>query len=238
MTTTKDTPMDTPIPKAKAIPKVRVTIWHDHHMGAPQDEYDTLFRLISFGRNHMHSESPDDVLWLDGDTDTPNPDIVATLSYYEHGLCRWSRQGSGPPDYGGFDTVDFAGVLVWHKSVTPDEHVWFGEKPETERNAMIDSFLDEYTSWVNGNTHGFTLSLISHCESCGHEVRDSLDMPSVGGMIGGTEAAYQVRQHLQYELSDLPADTEVEYVGSDGPVPYEVEQLPTTLGEFAEDSDA
>ena len=66
----------------------RITADYDHDTERP-DAYG-IGRMVSFNNRHTNFQHPDH---LDGE------EILATLSYYEHGSCRWMVGDSTVPDY-------------------------------------------------------------------------------------------------------------------------------------------
>lgn len=182
-----------------------VSIWHDPDTDSPND-HDGLFRLVAFSSRLLHSDDPDK--YIDG---TPRPDIAAYLSYFEHGHCRWSRSGHGPADYGGFDTVGLAGVLLLTDDYVPggEWREWWHAKSEDERNEAIDSFLGEYTDWANGETYGYTVETqTGECPTC-HRPNEPELVDSCGGFIGFEYIAEVIRETVadlwNVDIADLVA---------------------------------
>lgn len=121
-----------------------------------------------------------------------HPDVLAVLSYYEHGSCRWMVGPSTVPDYGGFDTVNVAGLIVW--TGEDSEREWWNNRTQQERDETLRVIAEEYTNWCNGETYGYTLERVDHCMECGHEVVELLD--SCGGYIGSDYLADAVKETL------------------------------------------
>lgn len=161
----------------------RLSLWHDEDTEIPDDGLE----VRSFSTRHINSIHPDDV----------DPDqVVARLSYYEHGLGRWSRQFSGPDD--PWDTVGYAGVLV----KGPDYADHWGN--ETLTDEQVDAYLETYTDWCNGACYGYTLTRLGECDlGETHEV-ETLD--SCGGFIGTewlVETVREVLGDLNISVEDL-----------------------------------
>lgn len=131
----------------------------------------------------------------------PPAPIAAFLSYFEHGNCKWSRMGHGPADYGGFDTVSFAGVLLLTDDYAPGGEYaewWAGLSPDEKADA-VDVFLEEYTNWANGETYGYTIAeQTGTCPTCYRENDPDL-IESSGGYTGSEYFA----QELRGTLADL-----------------------------------
>lgn len=126
----------------------------------------------------------------------PQP-IAAFLSYYEHGLGMWSRMGNGPADYGGFDTTPFAGVLIVDTDRYGESELdyWFNWPKEVQL-AQIDSFLETYTDWANGQTYGWNIEKRSEdCPTC-HRENPAEPLDSCGGFIGLEWACEALRAEL------------------------------------------
>lgn len=156
---------------------------------------------------------------------------LAILSYYEHGLCQWSRSGHGPADYGGFDTVDIAGVLVWNDPQTSNfnpatDPDWFDGLSDYQQKWIIDGFLDTFTAWANGECYGFTVERSAGvCECCG-QTRPPILVDSCGGYIGDDifpEIVSVIGAELGKTIDDLdPGDFDLD---------------PSTSRDFGMDSD-
>ncbi len=172
-------------------PTQRLTIGYDHDAENP-NEWGS-FRVVSFNSRHTDYRHPDTI---------HQNDILATLSYYEHGLCRWMVGASTVPDYGGFDTVEFAGVIVWSEDATADDRKWFGSLSDEKRRDVLDSVADEYTDWANGSVYFFTLETVSYCDCCGSETGTEL-VESVGSYIGSDGLREAVTEYLGSDLSTI-----------------------------------
>lgn len=190
-------------------PRYQVKIHLDHDVEDPTNY--GLFKIVSF--NSRHYNHGDKAYWLacQWEPDDPehelygyicdrwpnekhmdhehvlHPDYIATLSYYEHGLCKWMVGSSTVPDYGGFDTVGVAGVIAWKDQKSKQEyHEWMSnaEKLSYERYKerlaeVLDAVVEEYTAWCNGETYWFEV-----LEWDPEEEDYSIDVDSCGGYIG------------------------------------------------------
>jgi len=175
--------------------KYRLTINYDHGTESP-NEYGVV-RVVSFNRHHNDFAHPD----------TIDPaDILAPLSYYEHGDCVWSVGASTVPDHGGFDTVNYAGAIVWN---TEDlsEREWFNSLSETDRLATFRSVADQYTDWCNGTVFYYLLETMVECELGYDHVGGFIDQ--CGSFIGNDSLIDAVAEALTHENIDPYAVTVV-----------------------------
>ena len=202
------------------MPTYELTVHHDSDTERP-DEY-ALGRMVSFNNRHINFQHPDEI-----DEDS----ILATLSYYEHGLCRWMVGESTVPDHGQFDTVQVAGVVMWNGE--DSEREWWKGLDKFHQRTILDGIADEYTSWVNGDCYWYSLeqlSLVHDCPNCGgHAVPSDID-DSCGGFIGVDSLAEHLRDLFDYH--DIYA-SEVTIKGEAGYVLDNVD-LETEKGEGVE----
>jgi len=134
-----------------------------------------------------------------------HPDVLATLSYYEHGNCVWMVGPSTVPDHGSFDTVNVAGVIVWNGDDV--ERDWWQNLDVAEQRSMLEGLAAEYTSWVNGDAWAYTITHNDFCMECGHEL-DTEPLDSCAGFIGSEWFAEAVREALT-DLNIDPTDVEI-----------------------------
>lgn len=130
------------LPRLDVEAKAMLTIGYDHDTESP-NEYSVL-RVLSGNVRHSNCEKFD------------AEDVVAVLTYYEHGEGMWSV-GAAVPDYGGFDTVENAGVLV----IIDDAREWWDGLDEAARGEAIRATLDTFNDWWNGNCYFFTYGDLS-----------------------------------------------------------------------------
>jgi hypothetical protein len=132
---------------------------------------DDGWRFCSFSRRHTSFVHPDE---LDLKSISMRRKFACGtaffLSYYEHGLCRWSLLGGGPRCQ--WDTVDGAGVLIWQGKASNlgADYV--------ERAKRAESMLEAYTDWCNGACYWYSLDEV---DENGDEVGC---VDSCGGFIG------------------------------------------------------
>ena len=207
-----------------------LTIGHDEDTERPDEN--ALGRMVSFNNRHINFQHPDEV-----DEDS----ILATLSYYEHGLCRWMVGESTVPDHGGFDTVQVAGVIVWNGA--EDEREWWNGLEPDHKRKILDSIADEYTSWSNGDAYWYSftqLSTFHDCPNCGgHAVPSDID-DSCGGFIGVDSLTEHLRDLFDYHgisASEVTIKGEAGYVLDNVDLEYEKEEgvEPYTAAQRAED---
>lgn len=179
-----------------------------------------IARMVSFNSRHINYEHPDEWLSIqDGGTVHTHPNVLATLSYYEHGNCRWMVGESVIPDHGGFDTVNVAGVIVW--GGLDEEREWWIALGDDERRTMLDGIAEEYTLWSNGDTYMYSLqqlSLIHDCPNCGgHSEPDDIE-DSCGGFIGIDHLLDELRgviDHYGIDPGDIDLIGKYELVTTD-----------------------
>lgn len=158
----------------------------------PNDEECPIFKLHSFNNRHSSFTHPDDV---------EHGDIAFVLSYFEHGQCRWYRNGDGSDIYnmdpGGWDTTSVAGVL------TIEDREWWDSRTHAERQSAADNWLEYYTSWANGEVYGIEayrpLPDTTCSEGATHHHREVI-YEETWGLIGDAEvkdAEREVRSMLR-----------------------------------------
>ena len=179
-----------------------VTLFNDDSPENPSAD-DCNWTLYSFSNRHHGFKHPDNFF----ENGKPKIGIrrkleVGTafiLSYYEHGQCAWSLQGTGPQCQ--WDSVDVAGILVWEHPVKE-----MGAKTYVDRRKDAASFLEIYTCWCNGEVYGFFVEE-EVIMPCGHKEIHSLDV-GCGGFYGND------LDYMAEEIRDaLDGDTEVVFKG-------------------------
>jgi hypothetical protein len=159
--------------------KITVNIGCDQDTESPAD-HDCQWKPYSFGNRHNNYKDPREFI-------PPNiglrrkleVGLAFYLSYFEHGNCVWMLKGGSKDMFGGdwrWDGVDTAGILIWeHK---PSE---IGGKTYEKRAEDAAHFLEEYTSWCNGECYCYSITE-TIIKECGHE--EEIDHDSCGGYIG------------------------------------------------------
>lgn len=128
--------------------------------------------------------------WRDEDPESMHPFRGRegwVLSYFEHGLCKWGRAGTmgGMPDF-QWDGVGVAGFLEVKPETDGEDRSWWDDKTPEDRDAIADGFLEEYTSWCNGEVYGYRLERIGGktCDLGFFHEEDATDEDSCFGFIG------------------------------------------------------
>lgn len=118
----------------------------DHSPDDPNDQ-DGSWRVYSFNSRHVHFQHPDEFNKKELKSKLKRG-YAFMLSYYEHGLCRWSLSGEGSRDI--WDSNQCAGVIVWEED---EDNISSDDRAQDARN-----HLEEYTDWCNGHVYTFRIS--------------------------------------------------------------------------------
>ena len=111
------------------------------------------------------------------------------------------------PDYGGFDTVECAGVIVWNGE--DGEREWWNARTDDERATSLDAIASEFTAWCNGEVFGYRLVELDTCGECNH-TDTGTELDSCYGFVGSN----YMREHLIEILKNADISLEdVEVVG-------------------------
>jgi len=182
--------------------RVRIRVEHDCDVESPCD-YDG-WKLYSFSTRHRNFKHPDAVIDANGGRLGFNSKLRAgtafKLGYFEHGRCQWALAGEQWPC--PWDSVDFAGLLVWEQPVK--------DLPKTydERKKSARLFLEEYTAWCNGDCYWFEIECSTDWYADGVDMSEWVDFDSCGGYIGSDWLIAAVKERL-------PKDAEIVSVKSD-----------------------
>ena len=187
-----------------------LTIGYDHDVERPDSTYDG-WKPISFSRRHNNFVHPDHYCLSKpeniGLRRKLEVGLAFWLSYYEHGLCRWSLRGEGSQCR--WDSVDIAGLLIW--TGKPSD---MGARTYEDRAKDARNFLEEYTDWCNGNCYWFSLE--DHqkiLDSCGgfigtepltEAINEALD-DSDRVMVKGEAADLAPYLHLKATIAEEAA---------------------------------
>jgi hypothetical protein len=160
-----------------------LTLGHDNDVECPGN-FGGEWKPVSFCRRHRNFEHPDNYR-LDrrenaGLRRKLQVGLAFWLSYYEHGLCRWSLQGEGPRC--PWDSVEVAGILIWTGKPSG-----LGAKTYDARARDARSYLEEYTDWCNGHCYWFSLE------------QDSVTLDTCGGFIGTGQLTAAINESLAEE---------------------------------------
>ena len=164
--------------------KYHLTVRHDPDTHCPCEDGDGRWQIYSFSKRHNRFKNPEEL--IDEETGEIKPEIKAKLesglafflSYYEHGLCRWSLAGTGPQCQ--WDTVQKAGIAIWEE---PEENM--GAKTYDDRAKDCKAELEEYTEWCNGNCYYYKIT-----DKKGKEIG------CCGGIIGGDYLVDAIKEEL------------------------------------------
>lgn len=154
----------------------RISIYPDSDAECPS-EWEG-WRLVSFSHRHRSYEPPERYCKGLDTFGGPIPAHIGLsrklatgtafwLSYYEHGLCRWSLMGEGSQCR--WDSTRLAGILLWER---PPPELPAGY---AKREADARRFLDTYTAWANGEVYGYDIERLSTCECCGSQLAEPVD---------------------------------------------------------------
>ncbi|WP_169979811.1 hypothetical protein [Tautonia rosea] len=174
----------------------RISVFPDSDAECPS-EWEG-WRLVSFSHRHRSYEAPERYCKGLDEAGYPLPAHIGLsrmldtgtafwLSYYEHGLCRWSLMGEGP--YCRWDSTRVAGILLWER---PPPELPSGYQP---READARRFLDIYTDWANGQVYGYDIEILTSCASCGSEQAGLVE--SCFGIYGLETALSEAEAQLQ-----------------------------------------
>lgn len=171
-------------------PKYTIEINQDPHID-PVNDYDGVWTPYSFSREFKNYRDPND-FFIDGDPSKPQlwlrnklrVGLAFYMSYYEHGLCRWSLAGEGSSC--PWDSVGLAGVLVWEE---PPSNM--GAKTKEDRAKDARNFLEEYTEWCNGNCYWYTI-----------KDRDGTTIDSCAGFVGNDQLEDGLREALPEDATE------------------------------------
>lgn len=191
---------------------VKVTIWPDEDDEGPNEWGG--WHLYSFNTRHSNFQHPDKFklgshIFKEG--------LAFRLSYYEHGESVWFLQGEGGAGTDcPFDSVSFAGVLVWEDLENKPWDGHYQKDPKTGQDRLNDQgkrlaipkegrfecakltarrFCEAYTTWVNGRVLGYSM-----------ETSDGNGDSSVGGF-------FRLEDLVQDVINSVPEDVSIEWLG-------------------------
>lgn len=181
-----------------------IKIHNDEDAENPVD-MDCQWKPYSFSTNHSNFKEPEELglgeRGEDGKVKITNPvlrqklkvGLAFFLSYYEHGLCSWSVQGTKwYPDM-QWDGVSLAGLVIWEHP--PGD---IGGKTYKARQKDAEGFMETYTAWCNGSCYCYTIE--KPCGSCG---QDNEVLESCGGYYDIDEAKKEAISEANAHAKDL-----------------------------------
>jgi hypothetical protein len=121
-----------------------------------------------------------------------NPDAVP-LSYFEHGLCRWSVAGELPVAC-PFNSVMLAGVWLPDADTLASASRYGGRTRCHFMRKRARQACDAYTQWCNGDIYGYEIARICHCPCCGGEKAEPVE--SCWGFYGLDDCRSEARAVL------------------------------------------
>jgi hypothetical protein len=155
----------------------RIRIYADAYAPNPLEAWSEMGTILSLNSRHNNY----DPAGIEEAIET-NRDAVK-LSYYEHGLCRWSVAGELPAaDHCPWDSVSFAGIWL------PDAETLESAKPYGGRTRQLfmrkraREACEVYTQWCNGDVYGYEIERDHTCKECGSTKAEPLD--SCWGLFG------------------------------------------------------
>lgn len=172
--------------------KLTLNLGHDSDVEEPDSGYDG-WKLWSFSRKHTNFKHPDEFTNI-GYIRKFQVGLAFRLSYYEHSGCAWSIRGNSHPMHRcPWDSVDFAGVLVW--TGKPGD---IGAKTYDDRLKDASQFIETYNHWVNGNCYWYSL------EEEDYHGRDitSMNHCGCGGYIGWDDIKTAIRDEKVFQPGD------------------------------------
>ncbi len=167
----------------------KVAVWQDDEPEGP-NAWDG-WTMYSFNTKHSHFKDPGQFdqaqleEWFEKGS-------AYKLGYYEHGGSLWFLKGENPVGAGDvFDSVEYAGVLIWEGS---DIAGLYGkDKSKFEESAR--TYCKTFTQWENGQVYGFTVKAA----------------PGVTGISAG--GFYSIGQLAEEVAESIPPGAEIELSG-------------------------
>lgn len=148
----------------------RIRIYPDTDASNPLEDCYEMGMILSLDRVHRRFD-PAAV----EEAIEHNPDAVP-LSYFEHGLCRWSVAGELPDDASyQWDSVVFTGIWLPDAETLESAKTYGGRTRRHFMRKRARQACDVYTQWCNGEVYGYDIERITTCPHCGEEAEESLD---------------------------------------------------------------
>jgi hypothetical protein len=167
----------------------------------------TGWRVVSFGRRDAAYDDPDNYgFHRNDDGEVVTSDIglrrkldcgtAFVLSYFEHGACTWSLQGTGPQCR--WDSVSVGGLLIY------EEDVKDLPKGYEARAEGMANMLEAYSNWCNGWLYGWRCFVKQTCPTCADSTEDELE--AVWGYFFCKDAEEEARSQAAYFQKHRDAD--------------------------------
>jgi len=155
----------------------RITVHADEAPPNPLEDWCEMGTILSLYRRHRNFDPAGVEVAIAG-----NPDAVP-LSYYEHGLCRWSVAGELPAALCcPWDSVGFAGVWLPDAGTLASARNYGGRTRLQFMHKRAREACDAYTQWCNGEVYGYQVERVTTCGTCDGEQAELLD--SCWGFFG------------------------------------------------------
>jgi len=146
----------------------RVDLYHDPDAPNPLEDGDEMGMILSLNRRHRCFD-PAGI----EDAIESNPDVVP-LSYFEHGLCRWSVADEGPARR-LWDSVGFAGLWLPDDATLASARPYGGRTRRLFLRIRARQACDAFTRWCNGDIYGFEVLRVWACPECGVPQTETVD---------------------------------------------------------------
>jgi hypothetical protein len=148
----------------------RIRIYPDPDTPSPLDDWSEMGTILSLNRRHRNFAPARIEEALAGD-----PDAVP-LSYFEHGLCRWSVAGELPAGCQcPWDSVALAGVWLPDAETLDSAKNYGGFTRRMFMRKRARQACDAYTQWCNGEVYGYDVERVTTCPHCGEERAEHVD---------------------------------------------------------------
>ena len=164
----------------------RISIYPDGAPPNPLDDWGDMGSILSLNHRHVNLD-PAGIEAAIAD----NPDAVP-LSYFEHGLCRWSVADEMPAGCRcPFDSVPFAGLWLPDATTLASARNYGGRTRRHFMRKRARQACDAYTLWCNGDVYGYEIRRVTVCPCCGDERSEMVD--SCSGFFGLEECLSEAR---------------------------------------------
>jgi hypothetical protein len=169
--------------------RYRITVYADQDAANPLEDWDEMGTILSLNRRHATFD-PGGIEGAMG----RDPDAVP-LSYFEHGLCRWSVAGELPAGCRcPFDSAGFAGCWLPDDATRESARNYGGRTRQLFMRQRARQACEAYTLWCNGEVYGYEIGRVCSCDACGAEKPEPVD--SCWGFYGMDACLAEARDAL------------------------------------------
>jgi hypothetical protein len=148
----------------------RIILYPDGDTPNPLEDWPEMGTILSLNRRHGNFDPGGIEEAIEG-----NPDAVP-LSYFEHGLCRWSVAGELPAGCRcPFDSVPFAGLWLPDAATLASARNYGGRTRRHFLRKRARQACDAYTLWCNGDVYGYEIRRVTACPCCDEERSQTVD---------------------------------------------------------------